>query len=166
MSSMLKSLSALDNSKVSCVVENISSQSLLSRSKNSDLGLKAWHQLYSLPKRFTHRGMSCEDPGIPQRYRPFVPKHRLRIERFRSNLEQCLHQFSSKLKVPGASDVDGELHVVLDTEGHRHEPPLVLLHLDSHSVIEESSRDTEVIRNINITQDCPRSNANLTLHKT
>ena len=104
--------------------------------------------------------MSCEDPGIPQRYRPFVPKHRLRIESLRSYLEQFLHHFSSELKVPGVGDVGGELHVVTDAEGDRDELPLVL-HLDGHGVIEEPAGDSEVIRNLNIAQDCSRSQTNL-----
>ena len=107
--------------------------------------------------------MSCEDPGIPQRYGPSVPEYRLSVECFRTHLEQFLHHFSSKLKVPGIGDVGGKFHVVADAEGDRDEPPLVL-HLDGHSVIEEPGGDSEVIRNLDIAQDCPRSQANLTLN--
>ena len=108
--------------------------------------------------------MSCEDPGIPQRYRPSVPKHSLRIESLRSNLKQFLQQFSSELEASGDGDFGGELHVVLDTKGDRHKAPLVIIHLDSHGVIEEPGGDSEVIRNLDIAQDCPRSQANLTLN--
>ena len=108
--------------------------------------------------------MRCEDPGIPQRYGPSVPKHRLRVESLRPNLEQFLQKCSSELEIPGDGDVGGELHVVLDTEGDCHKAPLVILHLDSHGVIEEPGRYSEVIRNLHIAQDCPRSQTNLTLN--
>ena len=104
--------------------------------------------------------MSCEDPGIPQRYGASVPEYRVSVERFRTQLEQFLHHFSSELKVPGVGDVGGELHVVADAEGDRDELPLVV-HLDGHGVIEEPGGDGEVIRNLDIAQDCSRSQTNL-----